>query len=160
MRRAPSKSHLGSLRGGVHMAGLPLVAGGAGREIPPVAEGSGRSPHSYIRGRVTARMWGPSRSRQASAGDRLRSRARVSAFSAAMCWMSTARVAAPARTAAAKAAIWAVASVPERRPSSWPPPRIRGGSFSPGGYTGLRYLLGRGSCARSRSADPRPVPPG
>lgn len=59
------------------------------------------------------------------------SRARVSAFSPAMYRMSASRVAAPARTAAAKAAIWAVASVPERRPSSCPPPRIRGGSFSP-----------------------------
>ena len=39
--------------------------------------------------------------------------------------------AAPSRAAAAKAAIWAVASVPERRPPSCPPPRMRGGSFSP-----------------------------
>ena len=45
--------------------------------------------------------------------------------------MSPSRVAAPASTAAAKAAIWAVASVPERRPFSWPPPRIMGGNFRP-----------------------------
>ena len=45
--------------------------------------------------------------------------------------MSPSRVAFPASTAAAKAAIWAVASVPERRPFSWPPPRISGGNLRP-----------------------------
>ena len=77
-------------------------------------------------------MWGaPPWVRTTASGSSWASRWMARAFKPAMrAWSSTLEEA-PSRAAAAKAAIWLVASVPERSPPSCPPPRIRGGSFSP-----------------------------